>query len=180
MKNKRIIISSLIYSALCIITVLLAYNGLLGAPVKTVNITYVINMFVMFPFIFFTIKLVRDKDNYGVMGGKEAMRTGLRFVVLSAVVLVIFQLAFFNSGFRDFKVNYLRPLGKEYMEKERTAGKFKGSDSEMNAQIEKNITESVTNGSEITGMLFKTFPYGLFCSFLCAVFLRRGGSPRAN
>lgn len=173
MKHKRVLIFSLVYSLLSIAAILLAYSGKIGTPVKAINATYLLSTLAMFPFIFITIKLFRDKDNGGNIGGKEAIRTGLRFVAFSAIVLVIFQLIFFYSGFREFKITYFKTIGMEIKQKDKAAGKYKGTDLEMQKLVNEEVEKSVTPFSEVTGVLFKSFVYGLFCSFMCSVFLRR-------
>ena len=168
MKN-RVFIFSVIYSLICIISVCVVFY--LG-NVRLLNLTYLFTLVAMLPMMLLLVKQTRDKDLEGFIEGNQAMKTGLKFVAFSALILAGFQIVFYYSDFRDFKINYIMSVGPETLKKEIASGKLKAKESDIPLLLQKDI-QQITLFAEVTAVLFKTFAYGLFCAFMCSVFLKR-------
>ena len=168
MKNKLILFAA-IYSILSIVAICITFYG---GYIKLLNLIYIFSLLGMLPFALMAIKSFRDKENGGIITGKEALKAGLRFVVTSAIILSLFQALFFMLDFKEYKINYMKSVGPEAIKKEIASGKIKAEESEI-PKILNNDIEQVTLFAEITGTLFKTIAYGLFCSFIGAVVFKR-------
>ncbi len=168
MKSK-LFLFAIIYSALSILSICIAFYG---GYIHLLNYVYLFSLLGLLPFVLLAVKTFRDKENGGVLSGKEAFKAGLKCVVSSAIILSVFQAVFFTLDFKEYKISYMRTIGPEAIKKEISRGLLKAKESEIPAIINNDI-EQVTLFYEITGVLFKTIAYGLFCSFIAAVFFKR-------
>ena len=126
----------------------------------------------MFPFLFLAVYLEKRDLHAGQIGGKVAGKAGLKFVVTATMFLVLFQAIFFETTFKEYKINYMQTSGPQILKEQIAAGKLKIKEEEI-PQIIANDVEGVTLFKEITSVVFKTIFYGTFCSLITAVAMRR-------
>ena len=104
--NKRALIYGIIYSALVIaikLYVLLAGYSLTKFGYYYSSITCV---FLILPFYALLIKQVRDKDNDGVIGGREAVRLALTLFAISAVIISLYNYLEFENYGKEMDIEY--------------------------------------------------------------------------
>jgi hypothetical protein len=167
-KNKPFILA-FIYAALFISGVCVVFYG---HHIQYITHAYLIGLLLMMPFVFASIWFQKRDIYHGEIGGRVAAKEGLKFVVAATLFLVLFQAIFFEISFREFKINYMQTVGPQMIKEQILAGKMKMSESEIPGMIAKDV-EGVTLFKEITSVVFKTFFYGAFSSFISAVYLKR-------
>lgn len=143
-----------------------------GNHIKYITHVYLIGLLCMFPFVYAAVWFQRKDVHDGEIGGKDAGKEGLKFVVMTTLFLVIFQAVFFIASFRDYKVNYMQTVGPQMLKEQIVTQKLKITEADIPKTIAADV-EGVTLFKEVTSVIFKTVFYGLFCSIICAILLRR-------
>ncbi len=161
--------TALIYSLLTIASICFVFYT--GRSQWLFNV-HLISWLAVFPFTFFIVWYHRNHYNQGFISGKEAMQAGLKFILLVILILCVFQVIFFQTDFKDFKINFIKSQGPLKLKEAIQQGQIKASESDIPKIIEQDIAQ-VTIFAEITAILFKYIAYGLFSSFISAVFLKR-------
>lgn len=113
----------------------------------------------------------------GVIGGKDAAKEGLRFLVYSTIILVAFQTLFFTLDFKAYKIQFIQTYGVELAKAQIKAGNLKITEAEIPGLIQKEV-EQVTLFRECTSIVFKNLFLGIIAVVLTAVALR--GSVRTS
>jgi len=167
-KNKPVIIA-LIYSILFSASVCFVFYG---DHIKYLTHVYLIGLLCMLPFLYYAVLLQKKNVYKGDMSGRIAGREGLRFVVAATFFLILFQVVFFETSFKAYKINYMQTVGPQILKDQITAGKLKLAETEIPKMIATDV-EGVTLFKEITSVVFKTVFYGAFCSFIVAFLLKR-------
>ena len=167
--SKRLILFSLLYVFFTVSSICISFYG---CYVKQLNLIYFLSLLAFFPFVFIFLLQLRNKDNGGIISGRDAMKQALKMVLLSTLLLTIFQIVFFELDFKDYKINHIRNIGPEIIKQEITNGQLKAKVEDIPKILENDIKQ-VSLFAEITATLFKTIFYGLFSSFISAMILKR-------
>ena len=93
-------------------------------------------------------------------------------MVITTLFLIIFQVVFFEYAFKDYKINYMQTVGPQMLKEQIVSQKLKITEADIPKTIAADV-EGVTLFKEVTSVIFKTIFYGLFCSIICAILLRR-------
>jgi predicted secreted protein len=167
--NKRLILFSSLYSVFTIVAICISFYG---GYIKQLNLIYFLTLLSFLPFVFVFLLQLRNKDNGGIISGRDAMKQALKMVLLSTFLLTLFQIVFFEMDFRDYKINHIRAIGPDIIKQEISKGQLKAKVEDIPKILENDIKQ-VTLFAEITATLFKTIFYGLFSSFISAMILKR-------
>jgi len=167
--SKRLILFSTLYVAFTISSICISFYG---GYIKQLNLVYFLTLLSFLPFVFVYLLQLRNKDNGGAISGKDAMKQALKMVMLSTLLLTLFQVVFFEMDFKDYKINHIRNIGPEIIKQEITKGQLKAKIEDIPKILENDIKQ-VTLFAEVTATLFKTIFYGLFSSFISAMILKR-------
>lgn len=100
------------------------------------------------------------------------MKQALKMVMLSTLLLTIFQVVFFELDFKEYKINHIKSIGPDILKKEITKGQLKAKVEDIPKILENDIKQ-VSLFAEVTATLFKTIFYGLFSSFISAMIIKR-------
>ena len=167
--NKRLILFSSLYIIFTIAAICISFYG---GYIKQLNLIYFLTLLSFLPFVFVFLLQLRNKDNGGMISGRDAMKQALKMVLLSTFLLTLFQIVFFEMDFRDYKINHIRAIGPDIIKQEISKGQLKAKVEDIPKILENDIKQ-VTLFAEITATLFKTIFYGLFSSFISAMILKR-------
>ena len=167
--NKRLILFSLLYVAFTIVAICISFYG---GYIKQLNLIYFLTLLFFLPFVFIYLLQIRNKENGGVISGRVAMEQALKMVMLSTLLLTIFQVVFFELDFKEYKINHIKSIGPEIIKQEITKGQLKAKIEDIPKILENDIKQ-VTIFAEVTATLFKNIFYGLFCSFISAMIIKR-------
>jgi hypothetical protein len=167
--NKRLILFSSLYTVFTIVAICISFYG---GYIKQLNLIYFLTLLSFLPFVFVFLLQLRNKDNGGIISGRDAMKQALKMVLLSTFLLTLFQIVFFEMDFRDYKINHIRAIGPDIIKQEISKGQLKAKVEDIPKILENDIKQ-VTLFAEITATLFKTIFYGLFSSFISAMILKR-------
>jgi hypothetical protein len=107
----------------------------------------------------------------GNIGGKDAVKEGLKFIIFSTIVLVIFQSIFFTLDFKAYKVDFMQTYGIELAKTQIKNGNLKIAETEIPNLVKQEI-EQVTLFKECTSIVFKNLFLGTITSVITAVTLR--------
>ena len=167
--NKRLILFSSLYIIFTIAAICISFYG---GYIKQLNLIYFLTLLSFLPFVFVFLLQLRNKDNGGIISGRDAMKQALKMVMLSTFLLTLFQIVFFELDFKDYKINHIRSIGPDIIKQEISKGQLKAKVEDIPKILENDIKQ-VTLFAEITATLFKTIFYGLFSSFISAMILKR-------
>jgi F0F1-type ATP synthase assembly protein I len=157
-----------IYSALLIIATCITFYG---GHTQHMNKVSIIGWLLIIPFCVFAM-LYSKKVNYNnTIGGKEAVKEGLKFIIFSSIVLVIFQAIFFELDFKAFKINFIQTYGLELAKAQVKNGNLKITEAQLPNLINQEIAQ-VTLFKECTSIVFKNLFLGTITSIITAVTLR--------
>ena len=157
-----------IYSALCIISISVAFYG---GHSKYINTISIISWLLIIPFCVMAMVYAKKTMYAGNIGGRDAVKEGLTFIVLSTLILVIFQSAFFTLGFKDYKINFIQTYGVELAKAQITSGHLKITAAEIPNLIQQEI-EQITLFKECTSIVFKNLFLGTITAIVTAVTIR--------
>jgi hypothetical protein len=167
--NKRLIFFSLLYVLFTTSSICISFYG---GYIKQLNLVYFLTLLSFFPFVFIYLLQIRNKEYGGTISGKDAMKQALKMVMLSTLLLTIFQVVFFELDFKEYKINHIKSIGPDILKKEITKGQLKAKVEDIPKILENDIKQ-VSLFAEVTATLFKTIFYGLFSSFISAIILKR-------
>ena len=173
--NKRALIIGLIY---CVIVIAFKLFILLGGYAFNTKFgfyySHIVSVFFILPFFYIAIRLARDKDNGGVIGGKDALRIGLTVLAVAMVVLSVYN--YMESGSQFFKEAAIKHYNSEtYLNvlKEIAA---KVPDKLKAEDFPKIIQEQITGlapGKATTAKLIPLLLIGLSGGFVTAMFMKK-------
>ena len=158
-----VLYSSLIIAATCI--------TFYGGHSKSINAVSIIGLLLVIPFCVFAMIYSKRVIHNNIIGGKDLVKEGLKFVIFSTVILVIFQALFFTIDFRDYKVDFIQTYGFELAKKQIKNGNLKITEAQIPDLIQKEINQ-VTLFKECTSIVFKNMILGTITSVITAVALR--------
>lgn len=165
--NNRALIIALVYSALVIIYKTSIWMS--GDMFNDFSFKYshILSVLAILPFLIIVIKQVRDKENGGVIGGREAMRMALTVVGISAIILSIYNYIEFKMNMDAFAEYYKSDTYMSFLLKDPKAKQI-GYQKIIDFQISQLSPLKAT-----TGKLFPFLLLSLSASFICAVFLKK-------
>jgi len=158
-----VLYSSLIIAATCI--------TFYGGHSKSINAVSIIGLLLVIPFCVFAMIYSKRVIHNNIIGGKDLVKEGLKFVIFSTVILVIFQALFFTIDFRDYKVDFIQAYGFELAKTQIKNGNLKITEAQIPDLIQKEINQ-VTLFKECTSIVFKNLFLGTITSIITAVALR--------
>ena len=157
-----------IYSALVIIATCITFYGGFASHINKVTI---IGWLLIIPFCVFAM-LYSKKVNYNDnIGGKDAVKEGLKFILFSTILLVIFQAVFFTLDFKAYKVDFIQTYGLELAKAQVKNGNLKITEEQLPNLISQEIAQ-VTLFKECTSVVFKNLFLGTITSIITAVTMR--------
>lgn len=166
--SKRVVLIALIYSFLVIIYKLYIVLGGYMLTKFGFYYSHIISVFAIIPFIVIAIKLVRDKDMGGQIGGRMALAVGMNLAAISLLILSLYQYIEFEWKLKDLSVLYYNSA--DYLE-------FLKSNKQVKAEnYSKIITDNIASLSafkSITAKLISFLFISLSSSFICAVFMKK-------
>ena len=157
-----------VYSLLVILATCITFYGGYTERMNTVTI---IGWLLIVPFCVMAMIYAKKTVYHGEIGGKNAVKEGLTFIIFSTIILVIFQSIFFTLDFKAYKINFMQTYGFELAKTQITNGNLKITEAEIPGLIAKEI-EQVTLFKECTSIVFKNLFLGTITSVICAVALR--------
>lgn len=157
-----------IYSVLLIIATCITFYGGYSQSINTVTI---IGWLLIIPFC--VVAMIYSKRNIydNVIGGKDLVKEGLKFIIFSTIILVIFQAVFFTLDFKAYKINFIQTYGFELAKTQIKNGHLKITEAQIPDLINKEI-EQVTLFKECTSVVFKNLFLGTITAIITAVTLR--------
>jgi len=169
MKINKSVILAFIYAVLFSALVCFVFYG---NHIKYITHAYLIGLLFMLPFVYAAVWFQKRDVYQGEIGGRVAGKEGVKFVVIATLFLVVFQIVFFETSFKEYKINYMQTVGPQMLKEQILAGKLKIAEAEIPKMIAADV-EGVNLFKEITSVIFKTIFYGIFCSVISALLLRR-------
>lgn len=171
--NKRGLIVGLLYSLTAIIFKLVILLG--GFTLTKFGFYYAnsVAVFLVIPFLFLAIYQVREKDQGGVIGGKEALRISLTVLAVGAVIVSAYNYVEFNWKYKDIAIQYYN--SQNYINI-LTEQQLKNPDKIKVENFPIIITEQIKALSASRSMTAKLFPYlliGLSGSFFASVLMKK-------
>jgi hypothetical protein len=128
------------------------------------------------PFYILAIKHVRDKQNGGVIGGREAMRVALTVFAVSAVIIGVYNYFEYEYSGRQLAIEYYHSdQFLEFLKKQKLAPE------KYPSVIEEQVTAAQGAAfRSVTGKLFSALIIGLSSAFIVvSVMKRRPSQPLA-
>ncbi len=166
--NIKTFLIPVIYSILIIATTCICFYG--GMPHK-LNIISIFGWLLLLPFCLLQIVFIKKTKYNNSIGGRDATKEGLIFVMITTLILLIFQTIFFIVDLKEFKINFFETQGFELAKQQITNGMLKIKDSEIPDLIKKEVAE-ITLTKELTLLVFKNVFLGIFASFIGGVFFK--------
>ncbi|MBI3517986.1 MAG: DUF4199 domain-containing protein [Bacteroidetes bacterium] len=166
--NIKTFIFPTFYSLLVIAATCITFYGGFITHINTVTI---IGWLLIIPFCVGAMLYSKKAIYNNHIGGKDAVKEGLKFIVFSTIILVIFQSIFFTLDFKDYKVNFIQTYGFELAKLQIKNGHLAITETEIPNLISKEV-EQVTLFKECTSIVFKNLFLGTITSVICAVVLR--------
>lgn len=157
-----------IYSAIVMLATCVAFYGGYTQYMNTVSI---IGWLLIVPFCVLAILYAKKKRYQGHIGGRNAVKEGLAFILFSTILLVIFQSVFFTLDFKAYKINFMQTYGFALAKAQIANGHLKITEAEIPGLIRQEVAQ-VTLFKECTGLVFKNFFLGTMTSIVCGVIVK--------
>lgn len=133
----------------------------------------IVSTFMILPFFFLAVYLVREKDYGGRIGGKEAVRICMTILAVSLVLISAYNYIEFNWKFKEIAVEYYN--SSDYLELLK-GQQIKHPDKIKVEDFPKIISEQISDLSAFkstTGKLMPMLFIGLSSAFITAVLLKK-------
>ena len=157
-----------LYSSLLIIATCIVFYGGQGQSINTVTI---IGWLLIVPFCVMAMIYSKRTIYNNEIGGKDLVKEGLKFIIFSTIILVVFQAIFFELDFKTYKINFIQTYGFDLAKAQIKAGHLKITEAQIPDLINKEI-EQVTLFKECTSVVFKNLFLGTITSVITAVVMR--------
>lgn len=125
----------------------------------------------LIPFCIAAMVFAKKTHYQNNISGRNAAKEGLKFIIYSSIILIIFQTVFFVTDLRDFKVNYFETYGVELAKSQIQQGKLTISEKEIPDLIKKEVAQ-ITLFRECTSIIFKNLFLGVITTIFGAVVLK--------
>ncbi len=166
--NIKTFIFPIIYSTISILSICIAFYG---GYSKYINKVSIISWLLIIPFCVMAMVYSKKTIFNNYIGGKDAVKEGLKFIVFSSIILVIFQAIFFTLDFKAYKIDFIQNYGVDLAKIQIKSGNLKITDAEIPKLINKEIAE-ITLFRECTSIVFKNLFLGTITSIVTAVSIR--------
>lgn len=166
MKNRALFFG-ISYSILVIAFKLFIVLGGYGLTKFGFLFSHIVSVVFVIPFIFLAIFLTK-RDNDGIISGKEALKIGLRTLVVAAIITTTYNYLEFEWKWKELSVTYYN--SEAFLEILKSKPKFTPE------EYPKVISEAIASLSSFkaaTGKLFVLFFFGVTAAFVSAVFLKK-------
>ncbi len=169
--NKKALIYGVAYSIFVIAFKLIILLGGYYSTKYGFYFAHITTVFLIIPFYIVGIKNIRDRDNFGIIAGKEAMRIALTIFAVSAIIISVYHYIEFEWKGKQLAIEYYK--SEQFMAFLKSNVKIKAEDYQK--IIAEQIQLSETSAFKATtGKLFSFMLIGLISAFICSVFLKRG------
>ena len=166
--NPKTFVFPSLYSALVILATCITFYG---GYSQSINGVTIIGWLLIIPFCVGSMLYAKKYIYNGVIGGKDAIKEGLKFIIFSSIILVLFQAVFFTLDFKAYKIDFMQTYGVELAKAQIKAGNLKITESEIPNLIKQEI-EQVTLFKECTSVVFKNLFLGTITAVLTGVAMR--------
>lgn len=157
-----------IYSFLCIVSVSFVFYG---GYIEKINTVAIIGWLLIIPFTVLAMIYAKKTIYENYISGREAAKEGLKFIVFSTIILVVFQAIFFELDFKEYKINFIQTYGVDLAKEQIKNGNLKIAETQIPDLIAKEIKE-ITLFKECTSIVFKNLFLGIITIVLTAVALK--------
>lgn len=166
--NKRALLFGLAYSISAIAFKL--YILLSGNSFSRFGFFYAqaVSVFLFIPFYYLAIKITRDKDYGGVIGGREGLRLALTVFVVGIILCSIYHYFEFEFALKDLTPKYYN--SQQFLEFLRAQ---KGIKPEKYKDIIQEMIASASAFRAVTAKLISYMVIGVGTAFITAVMLKR-------
>jgi hypothetical protein len=173
--NKRALTIGLFYALAAIVFKLIILLG--GYTLSKFGFYYsnILSVFLILPFFFLAIYQVREKDFYGIISGKDAMRMALIVLAVGIVLSSFYNFIEFNWKYKEIAIQYYK--SQEYLDILKNA-QLKNPEKIKISDFPKIIEEQLSSLSATkatTGKLFPLLFIGLSGAFIAAVLMKKSG-----
>ena len=173
MLKQKPFLFALVYCVFVIVFKLFVfYSGL--QMTKVGMYSHILSLLLMTPFILLLVFIVR-KERGGEIAGKMALREGLIFMAVAAVILSVFNYIFFQQELGSYIINYIQTKGPASILEEAKKNGKTVSPVEIDKMIKGGI-EDLSAFKDTTSKLFSILVYGIFSSFIASIFLKRNSN----
>jgi len=166
--NAKSFIFPAIYSSLVIAATCITFYG---GYINHINKVTIIGWLLIIPFCVAAMIYAKKNIYQNIIGGKDAVKEGLIFIVFSSIILVVFQAIFFELDFKAYKVHFIETYGVELAKAQIKSGNLNIAETEIPNLIKQEI-EQVTLFKECTSIVFKNMFLGVITSVITAVTMR--------
>jgi hypothetical protein len=167
--NKRALYLGLAYSILVIIYKLIILLGGYQLTKFGFYYSHFVSVLFIIPFMIVAIKQVRDKDNGGIIAGRDALRVALGVFGVAVIILSVYTYIEFEWKMRDISVQYYN--GAEYLEFLKKQPKVT---PEMYPKIIEENIGALSAMKAVTAKLFSFFLISFSFAFIISVFMKKG------
>ena len=171
--NKRALFAGLAYSLAAIIFKLIILLGGFTLTKFGFYYSHTVSVFLMIPFLFLAIYLVREKEKRGFITTKEAFRVALTVVAVGALIMSVYNYVAFNWKFKEIATEYYN--GKDFLallseQQIKNPDKLKVTDFPA---IIKDQIAALSASKDVTAKLFPLMFIGLTGSFITAMMMKK-------
>ncbi|MES2763409.1 MAG: DUF4199 domain-containing protein [Bacteroidota bacterium] len=166
--NIKTFLFPVVYSILVIVATCATFYG---GFTQHINKVTIIGWLLIIPFCVAAMLYSKKTIYNNNIGGKDAVKEGLKFIIFSTIILVIFQSIFFTLDFKAYKISFIQNYGFELAKTQIKNGHLKITEAQIPDLIKKEM-EQVTLFKECTSIVFKNIFLGTITSVICAVVLR--------
>ena len=168
--NKKALIFGLAYSIVVIAFKLFILLGGYSLTSFGFYFSSLTSVLMIIPFYYFAIKSVRDKDNNGLIGGKEAVRICLTIFAVGAVIISTYNYFEFENSGKAMAIEYYN--SDKFMAFLKSQAKIKAEDYQK--IIAEQIKASEVSGFKATtGKLFSYMLIGGISAFITSAAMRK-------
>lgn len=157
-----------LYSILVIVATCVTFYG---GYINYINKVTIIGWLLIIPFCVGAMLYAKKAIYQGNIGGKDTIKEGLKFIIFSTIILVVFQAIFFTLDFKAYKIDFMQTYGVELAKAQIKNGNLKITEAEIPNLIQQEI-DQVTIFKECTSIVFKNLFLGTITSVLTGVAMR--------
>jgi len=171
--NRRAFMAGLAY---CFAAIVFKLIILLGGYTSTkfgFYYSHIVSVLLIVPFFWIAIKQVRDKEQDGIIGGREAARIALTVLAVAIVVMTVYNYAEFAFKGKDLAIEYYHS-DKYRAELEKMQARY--PDKIKTGNFPKIIDEQISSLSPFkatTGKIFPLLFVGLCSAFIVSAAMKR-------
>jgi hypothetical protein len=173
MLKQKPFLFALVYSVSVIAFKLFIFNG--GMQMTKLGMySHILSLLLITPIVFLLVFLARKERN-GEIGGKAALQQGLIFVLVSAIILSVFNYIFFQQALGSYIATYIQTEGPKSILAEAAKKGKTVTQAEVDKMVKGGI-EDLSAFKDTTSKLFSMLMFGIFSSFVASLFLKRNAN----